>query len=81
MHSCTPECGGSEGSWLVRESISSPGDYVLTVVMDGQPQHILVHRHTSDDAVFSLSEWFSARFIAVIFTYLINAIINWPSIF
>uniref|UniRef100_A0A6A7G0H4 Tyrosine-protein kinase n=2 Tax=Hirondellea gigas TaxID=1518452 RepID=A0A6A7G0H4_9CRUS len=49
------ETSGSEGSWLVRESVSSPGNLVLTVVMDEQPQHILVHRHTSDDAVFSLT--------------------------
>lgn len=34
--------------------MSSPGNFVLSVVMDGEPQHILIHRHAHDDAVFSL---------------------------
>ncbi|XP_022088083.1 tyrosine-protein kinase HTK16-like [Acanthaster planci] len=37
------ENGNTEGLFLVRESTSSPGDFVVSLVHDGQPQHFQIH--------------------------------------
>ncbi|KAF2361846.1 Ankyrin repeat-containing domain [Trinorchestia longiramus] len=47
--------GGYEGLWLVRESTSNPDNYVISIIMDGCAQHILVHQLYKDDAVYSLA--------------------------
>ncbi|XP_070000132.1 tyrosine-protein kinase HTK16 isoform X6 [Penaeus vannamei] len=45
--------GGEEGTFLVRESCSSPGNYVLSFITEGQPIHILIQKYR-EDAFFSL---------------------------
>lgn len=47
--------GGEEGTFLVRESCSSPGNYVLSFITEGQPIHILIQKYR-EDAFFSLGE-------------------------
>ncbi|XP_071949794.1 tyrosine-protein kinase HTK16-like [Antedon mediterranea] len=37
------ENGNTDGLFLVRESTSVPGDYVLSLVKSGQPQHFQIH--------------------------------------
>ncbi|KAK4312305.1 hypothetical protein Pmani_016258 [Petrolisthes manimaculis] len=45
--------GGEEGTFLVRESSSSPGNYVLSFITEGHPIHILIQKYR-EDAFFSL---------------------------
>ncbi|XP_023237515.1 tyrosine-protein kinase shark-like [Centruroides sculpturatus] len=47
--------GGEEGQFLVRESTTSPGDYVLSLIHDGQPIHYQIRRH-GEDAFFNIDE-------------------------
>ncbi|XP_038070624.1 tyrosine-protein kinase HTK16-like [Patiria miniata] len=35
--------GNTEGLFLVRESTSSPGDFVVSLIHDSQPQHFQIH--------------------------------------
>jgi tyrosine-protein kinase len=49
------ENGFGEGLFLVRESSSAAGDFVLSVVHDGSVIHYQVRRR-GEDALFSLSE-------------------------
>uniref|UniRef100_A0A182SMW5 Tyrosine-protein kinase n=1 Tax=Anopheles maculatus TaxID=74869 RepID=A0A182SMW5_9DIPT len=46
---------GSEGVFLVRESSSSDGDYVLSVLFKGEVIHYAIRRH-GDDAFFSIQD-------------------------
>lgn len=39
----------NNGDFLLRDSISSPGDYVLTGLCRGEPMHFEVHRIPSSD--------------------------------
>lgn len=45
--------GGEEGTFLIRESCSSAGNYVLSFIADGKPIHILIQKYKGD-AYFSL---------------------------
>lgn len=47
--------GEEEGQFLVRESTTSPGDYVLSLIHDGQPIHYQIRRH-GEDAFFNIDE-------------------------
>lgn len=40
--------GGEEGTFLIRESSSSPGNYVLSFISDGHPLHILIQKYKGD---------------------------------
>ncbi|CAH0727482.1 unnamed protein product, partial [Brenthis ino] len=46
---------GEDGVFLVRESNSSPGDYVLSVLHQGEVVHYQIRRH-GEDAFFSIEE-------------------------
>ncbi|XP_058117009.1 tyrosine-protein kinase Shark [Anopheles coustani] len=46
---------GSDGVFLVRESSSSEGDYVLSVLFMGEVVHYAIRRH-GDDAFFSIHD-------------------------
>lgn len=46
---------GEDGVFLVRESNTSPGDYVLSVLHQGQVVHYQIRRH-GEDAFFSIEE-------------------------
>lgn len=50
---CIVAEGGEEGTFLVRESCSSPGNYVLSFIADGKSIHILIQKYKGD-AFFSL---------------------------
>ena len=57
--------GFTEGLFLVRVSTSSPGDFVLSVVYDGEVIHYQIRRR-GEDALFSLStEVFFTLFVNV----------------
>ncbi|XP_077287655.1 SH2 ankyrin repeat kinase isoform X2 [Arctopsyche grandis] len=47
--------GGENGVFLVRESNTSSGDYVLSVLHEGEVVHYQIRRH-ADDAFFSIEE-------------------------
>lgn len=47
--------GRSDGSFLVRESNSSSGDFVLSVLHNDQVNHYQIRRHT-EDAFFSIGK-------------------------
>ncbi|GBN82783.1 Tyrosine-protein kinase Shark, partial [Araneus ventricosus] len=47
--------GNQEGLFLVRESSSSPGDYVLSLIHDNSPIHYQIRRH-GEDAFFSIDD-------------------------
>ncbi|GIX89198.1 tyrosine-protein kinase HTK16, partial [Caerostris extrusa] len=47
--------GNEEGLFLVRESSSSPGDYVLSLIHDNAPIHYQIRRH-GEDAFFSIDD-------------------------
>lgn len=49
------EDGKSEGLFLVRESTSSPGDYVLSIYHNCAPIHYQIRQH-GDDAFFSIDD-------------------------
>lgn len=44
-----------DGAYLVRESNSSTGDYVLSVLYEGEVVHYQIRRH-GEDAFFSIEE-------------------------
>ena len=44
-----------DGVFLVRESNSTPGDYVLSVLHEGQIFHYQIRRH-GEDAFFSIDD-------------------------
>ncbi|XP_032528833.1 tyrosine-protein kinase Shark isoform X1 [Danaus plexippus] len=46
---------GEDGVFLVRESNTSPGDYVLSVLHQGEVAHYQIRRHR-EDAFFSIEE-------------------------
>ncbi|XP_035440783.1 tyrosine-protein kinase Shark [Spodoptera frugiperda] len=46
---------GEDGVFLVRESNTSPGDYVLSVLHQGEVVHYQIRRH-GEDAFFSIEE-------------------------
>ncbi len=48
--------GFSEGLFLVRESSSSEGDFVLSVVHASKAIHYQIRRRGEEDAFFSLAE-------------------------
>lgn len=49
-----------EGGFLVRESNTSPGEYVLTLLHEGEIVHYQILRH-GEDAFFSIgTEYFSS---------------------
>ena len=50
------EHGFTEGLFLVRESSTSIGDFVLSVVHDGDVIHYQIRRRQDQDGLFSLSE-------------------------
>ncbi|CAL4111410.1 unnamed protein product, partial [Meganyctiphanes norvegica] len=45
--------GGEDGLFLIRESHSSPGNYVLSFINESQPLHLLIRKY-KEDAFFSL---------------------------
>ncbi|XP_069170662.1 tyrosine-protein kinase HTK16 isoform X2 [Procambarus clarkii] len=45
--------GGEEGTYLIRESCSSQGNYVLSFITEGHPIHILIQKYR-EGAFFSL---------------------------
>ncbi|KAK8723689.1 hypothetical protein OTU49_011493 [Cherax quadricarinatus] len=45
--------GGEEGTFLIRESCSSKGNYVLSFITEGHPIHILIQKYR-EGAFFSL---------------------------
>ncbi|KAG7168944.1 Tyrosine-protein kinase HTK16-like [Homarus americanus] len=45
--------GGEEGTFLIRKSCSSRGNYVLSFITEGHPIHILIQKY-KEDAFFSL---------------------------
>lgn len=45
--------GGEDGLFLIRESHSSPGNYVLSFINENQPLHLLIRKY-KEDAFFSL---------------------------
>ncbi|GFV19457.1 tyrosine-protein kinase Shark [Trichonephila clavipes] len=47
--------GNQEGLFLVRESSSSPGDYVLSLIHDNTPIHYQIRRY-GEDAFFSIDD-------------------------
>ncbi|KFM71953.1 Tyrosine-protein kinase HTK16, partial [Stegodyphus mimosarum] len=47
--------GNTEGLFLVRESASSPGDYVLSLIHNKSPIHYQIRRH-GEDAFFSIDD-------------------------
>ncbi|XP_013774828.1 tyrosine-protein kinase shark-like [Limulus polyphemus] len=47
--------GGVEGQFLVRDSTTAVGDYVLSLISHGQPIHYQI-RHHGEDAFFSIDE-------------------------
>lgn len=46
---------GNNGVFLVRESNTAPGDYVLSVLQEGKIVHYQIRRH-GEDAFFSIDE-------------------------
>ena len=50
------EHGFDEGLFLVRESSTSLGDFVLSVVHDNDVIHYQIRRRQDQDGLFSLSE-------------------------
>ena len=50
------EHGFTEGLFLVRESSTSIGDFVLSVVHEGDVIHYQIRRRQDQDGLFSLSE-------------------------
>ena len=50
------ENGFAEGLFLVRESSTSLGDFVLSVVHDTNVIHYQIRRRQDQDGLFSLSE-------------------------
>ena len=50
------EHGFTEGLFLVRESSTSLGDFVLSVVHDNDVIHYQIRRRQDQDGLFSLSE-------------------------
>ena len=50
------EHGFAEGLFLVRESSTSSGDFVLSVVHDNDVIHYQIRRRQDQDGLFSLSE-------------------------
>jgi len=53
---------GVDGGFLVRESLTSPGDFVLTVLRDKEVVHYQLLRH-GEDAFFSLGK------LLIVFVY------------
>jgi hypothetical protein len=47
--------GNEDGYFLVRDSSSVAGDFVLTVMSDGEPVHYQIRRH-GEDAFFSIGK-------------------------
>jgi hypothetical protein len=62
-------CKGEEGSFLVRESSSSSGDFALSVYSAGEVHHVQIQRHDRD-ALFSVGKFFleTIREIKVLFS-------------
>ena len=54
--SALKEHGFAEGLFLVRESSTSLGDFVLSVVHDNDVIHYQIRRRQDQDGLFSLSE-------------------------
>lgn len=49
--------GHGSGAFLVRESNTSSGDYVLSVLQDDQVIHYQIRKH-GDDAFFSIGNFY-----------------------
>lgn len=49
---------GEEGTFLVRDSASSTGDYVLSVLGPDEVVHYQIRKH-EDDAFFSIGNYLS----------------------
>ena len=56
------EHGFEEGLFLVRESSTSLGDFVLSVVHDNDVIHYQIRRRQDQDGLFSLSEEKKVRY-------------------
>jgi tyrosine-protein kinase len=61
--------GSSEGLFLVRESVSSPGDYALSVVQSGSIVHYQI-RKIGDDAFFSIDNGLVIHGLDMLLKYL-----------
>lgn len=48
-----PESGAGNGTFLVRDSTTSTGDYVLSVLSNDEVMHFQIRKH-EDDAFFSI---------------------------
>lgn len=49
--------GREDGAFLVRESNTAVGDYVLSVLHEGEVVHYQIRRH-GEDAFFSIGNYF-----------------------
>ena len=59
------EHGFTEGLFLVRESSTSLGDFVLSVVHDNDVIHYQIRRRQDQDGLFSLSEEKKVHYIKI----------------
>lgn len=52
----------TNGTFLVRESSTSPGDYVLSVLYDNRVIHYQIRKH-EEDAFFSIGNFYIKYFL------------------
>lgn len=55
------EGGDEDGAFLVRESNTAVGDYVLSVLHEGEVVHYQIRRH-GEDAFFSIGKFHFTKF-------------------
>ena len=67
------EEGDSEGLFLVRESPTVEGAFILSVVNEGQPRHYQINRHGTD-AFFSIGKCMGSINIKAIFNPICNKV-------
>lgn len=60
--------GRSDGLFLVRESNTSKGDFVLSVIYEGHVNHFQIRRH-ADDAFFSIDECLKFHGLEILIDY------------
>jgi tyrosine-protein kinase len=53
--------GNEDGAFLVRESNTAVGDYVLSVLHEGEVVHYQIRRH-GEDAFFSIGKFNFVKF-------------------
>ena len=61
----------SEGGFLVRESFASPGDFVLTLLHNGDIVHYQILRH-GEDAFFSIGEQIKNKYLYQCIMFKVN---------